>query len=29
VWVAVDEESQFDIALAIDSIITPASVLFG
>jgi hypothetical protein len=29
VWVAVDEESQFDIALAIDSIITPGSVLFG
>lgn len=29
VWVAVDEESQFDIALSIDSIITPGSVLFG
>jgi hypothetical protein len=29
VWVAVDEESQFDIALAIDSIITPGGVLFG
>jgi hypothetical protein len=29
VWVAVDEESTFDIALAIDSIITPARVVFG
>jgi hypothetical protein len=29
VWIAVDEESQFDIALAIDSVITPGSLLFG
>jgi len=29
VWVAVDEESSDDIALAFDSIITPAGVFFG
>jgi hypothetical protein len=29
VWVAVDNESSYDIALAIDSVITPGGVWFG